>query len=109
MFKNYFKTAFRHFGHHKLYTAINVTGLAIGVCGCLVMYLIASFEFSFDNFHPDKDRIYCIDASITGDSHSGETHWNSVPAPLPDAMRREMSGLEKVAALQPQSENHAGQ
>jgi len=100
MFKNYFKTALRHFNRHKLYTAINVTGLAMGICGCLVIYLIASFEFSFDTFHPDKNRIFCIDASTTGDSHPGENHWNSVPAPLPDAMRREMSGLEKVAAFQ---------
>ncbi len=72
----------------------------MGICGCLIIYLIASFEFSFDSFQPDKDRIFCIDAGIANNSYSGADHWNSVPAPLPDAMRREMSGLEKVAAFQ---------
>jgi len=103
MVKNYFKYACRHIARNKIYTAINVMGLALGICGCLVIYLIASFEFSFDTFHPDKERIYCIDASVTGASQNhepGNDHWNAVPSPMPDAMRREMSGLEKVAAFQ---------
>lgn len=103
MISNYFKTAWRHIIRHKHYTAINIVGLALGICGCLVIYLIASFEFSFDTFHPDKDRIYCVDASLSSASNGhghGIEHWNAVPAPLPDAMRSEMSGLEKVAAFQ---------
>ncbi len=36
---------------------------------------------------------------MIGNSH-GFDHWNSVPAPMPDAMRSEMSGLEEVAAFQ---------
>ncbi len=58
MFKIYFKTAWRHIMRHKTYSAINVMGLSLGVCGCLVIYLITNFEFSFDTFHPDKERIY---------------------------------------------------
>jgi len=100
MFSNYLTTAWRHITRHKMYTTINVMGLALGICGCLVIYLITSFEFSFDTFHPDKERIYCIDASIAGNPDPDHAHWNSVPAPMPDAMRNEMSGLEKVAAYQ---------
>ncbi len=29
-------------------------GLALGICGCLVIYLVVNYEFSFDTFHPDK-------------------------------------------------------
>ena len=100
MFRNYLKTAWRHITRHKIYTTINVMGLALGICGCLVIYLIASFEFSFDTFHPDKERIYCIDVSVAGNPDPDHAHWNSVPAPMPDAMRNEMSGFEKVAAFQ---------
>lgn len=100
MFENYLKIAWRHITRHKTYTAINVMGLALGICGCLVIYLVASFEFSFDTFHPDKERIYCIDVSMIGNPDPDHAHWNSVPAPMPDAMRNEMSGLEKVAAFQ---------
>ncbi|WP_413670737.1 ABC transporter permease [Mucilaginibacter sp. Mucisp86] len=100
MFSNYFKTAWRHIARHKIYTGINVMGLALGICGCLVIYLVANFELSFDTFHPDKERIYCVDVSIEGNPDPDHAHWNSVPAPMPDAMRNEMSGFEKVAAFQ---------
>jgi len=100
MFSNHLKNAWRHILRQKTYSAINVMGLALGICGCLVIYLIASFEFSFDTFHPDKERIYCVDVSMEGNPDPDHAHWNSVPAPMPDAMRNEMSGLETVAAFQ---------
>jgi putative ABC transport system permease protein len=100
MISNYFKTAWRHITRQKTYTGINVMGLALGICGCLVIYLVASYEFSFDTFHPYKERIYCIDVSRPGNPDPDQDHWNCVPAPMPDAMRREMSGLETIAAFQ---------
>jgi ABC-type antimicrobial peptide transport system permease subunit/AraC-like DNA-binding protein len=100
MFRNYFKMAWRNIVRHKLYSFINVMGLALGICGCLVIYLVAGFEFSFDTFHPDKERIYCVDIGIAGSTEPDHNHWNCVPAPMPTAMRDEMSGIEKVAAFQ---------
>ncbi len=99
MFKNYLRNAWRHIARHKTYSAINVMGLALGICGCLVIYLVASFEFSFDTFHPDKERIYCVDISSAGGVGPGLMHWNCVPGTMPDAMRNELSGLETVAAF----------
>ncbi len=93
MFKNYFKTAWRTLVRNKLYTLVNVLGLALGICVCLVIYLIAGYEFSFDTFHPDRDRIFCVDDGM----HGG--HWNLVPGPMPAAMRREMTGFQTVAAF----------
>ena len=60
MLKNYIKIAWRNISRHKVYTLINVTGLAFGICACLVIYLINSYDLSFDRFHPDGDRIYRI-------------------------------------------------
>ena len=101
MLKSYFKSAWRHIMRHKAYSAINVMGLSLGICGCLVIYLVASFEFSFDTFHPDRERIYCVDISSAGGAPSGFTHWNCVPGTMPDAMRNNMSGLETVTAFHP--------
>jgi ABC-type antimicrobial peptide transport system permease subunit/AraC-like DNA-binding protein len=98
MFRNYLKNAWRHIMRHKTYSAINVMGLALGICGCLVIYLVASFEFSFDTFHPDKERIYCVDVSISGTPDPSRAHWNAVPPPMPDAIRNDISGFETVAA-----------
>ena len=96
MFKNYWIVAWRSLVRNKIYSLFNLLGLALGICACLVIYLITSFEFSFDTFQQDKSRIYGIDAGIP----SEQRYLNCVPRPMPDAMRREMTGLETVAAFE---------
>ncbi len=58
MLKSYFKIAWRNITKHKVFSLINVVGIAIGICGFLVISLIVHYDLSFDNFHPDKERIY---------------------------------------------------
>jgi len=93
MLKNYWIAAWRNLIRNKIYSLVNVLGLALGICACLVIYLITRYEFSFDTFHPDRDRIFCVDAEMNGN------HWNLVPGPMPAAMSREMTGFETVAAF----------
>ncbi|MFT3822903.1 MAG: ABC transporter permease [Chitinophagaceae bacterium] len=94
MLKNYWLVAWRSLIRNKIYSLINVLGLALGICACLVIYLITRYEFSFDTFHPDRDRIYCVDAMMHG-GHMG------VPGPMPAAMRREIAGFESMTTFQP--------
>lgn len=61
-----FNLALRNLGRNKLLAAINVLGLSIGISGCLVIFLIANFELSFDTFQPDKDRIFRIYSTFSG-------------------------------------------
>ncbi len=91
MFKNYFRIATRILARNKLYTVINVLGLALGVCGCIVIWLVGSFELSFDKFHPGGDRIY----RVVGDP-KGWLQWSQAIPPLPAAMREQVSGLEAI-------------
>jgi putative ABC transport system permease protein len=51
MFKNYFKTAWRNLWKNKIYSSINIAGLAIGLAACILILLFVSYERSFDNFH----------------------------------------------------------
>ena len=51
MFKNYFKTAWRNLWKNKIYSVINIVGLAIGMAACIVILLFVFYEKSFDNFH----------------------------------------------------------
>ncbi|MDJ1481828.1 ABC transporter permease [Cytophagaceae bacterium YF14B1] len=95
MFSNYFKIAFRSLIKQKTYTLVNITGLAIGLSACLIIYLMVSFELSFDTFHPDKERIYRVVSHI---NIANNVYKNSgISAPIPWAMRREFTGLEVVA------------
>jgi putative ABC transport system permease protein len=56
MIKNYFKIAWRNLWKNKVFSIINVIGLAIGMTACLVIMLFVLYEKSFDKFH--KKNIY---------------------------------------------------
>src|SRR6478672_3871979 len=51
MFKNYLKTAWRNIRKNKIYSSINIIGLAIGLAACILILLFVFYERSFDNFH----------------------------------------------------------
>jgi putative ABC transport system permease protein len=54
MFKNYFKIAWRNLWKNKIYSAINIVGLAIGMAACTVIMLFVLNEKSFDNFQTNN-------------------------------------------------------
>lgn len=60
MFKNYFKTSLRSIARNKLFSAINIFGLAVGMSVCLLMITLFMEVRSYDRFHEDADRIYRI-------------------------------------------------
>src|SRR5688572_29587101 len=51
MFRNYFITAWRNIWKNKVYSSINIVGLAIGLASCILILLFVFYERSFDNFH----------------------------------------------------------
>ena len=60
MFKNYFKTAWRSIAKNKVYSAINISGLALGIASCLIIFLVVNYELGYDNFNKKADRIYRV-------------------------------------------------
>jgi len=98
MISNYFKIAWRHITKNMAYSVINVFGLAFGICACVVIYLVTSYEFSFDRFFPDEDRIFRIQVKNTPQDNS----WGhiGVAAPMPAAIGEEISGVEVVVGYQ---------
>jgi len=96
MWKNYLVIAWRNMTRHKLYTAINIIGLAIGICSCLAIWTITRYELGFDTFHPDKERIFRLVNShkeLSGDY----AHWPNLCEPAAPQIRKEIAGLETVA------------
>lgn len=57
MIKNYFKTALRNLQKNKLYTAINVFGLTVGLAACLLIGIYINHELSYDKFNVNANRI----------------------------------------------------
>lgn len=61
MLKNYLTSAYRNLIRHKVFSLLNILGLAIGMAACLLILRYVSFELSYDAFHEnvgDLHRIY---------------------------------------------------
>ncbi|UCE40271.1 MAG: ABC transporter permease [Candidatus Aminicenantes bacterium] len=68
MLKNHLKIAYRNFIRHKLYSFINVFGLAIGLSICMIISLWVLRELSYDRFHEKAHRIYRIERELFRDN-----------------------------------------
>jgi putative ABC transport system permease protein len=68
MLKNHLKIAYRNFVRHKLYSFINVFGLAIGISICLIISLWVLRELSYDRLHKKADRIYRVERELFRDN-----------------------------------------
>src|SRR5687768_3299496 len=58
MFESYFKIGWRNLSKHKMYSAIKIGGLAIGISACLLIGLFIQQEVSHDRHYGNGDRIY---------------------------------------------------
>lgn len=71
MFKNYFKISFRSLVKHKVYTAINVIGVAVGLAAFLLINQYIKFERSYDSFHEDPGTIFRVTSDQIVDGQLG--------------------------------------
>jgi ABC-type antimicrobial peptide transport system permease subunit len=88
MIKNYLVTTLRNFIRNGTYTAINVLGLSIGITACITIYVLISYELSFDKFNSKYDQIYRVIQETT--SQSGIDSEASVPYPFIGALRNDV-------------------
>ncbi len=64
MLKNYLKIAFRSLKKNKGYSFINISGLAIGMAVCMLIFMWIMNELSYDKFHEKADRICRVTTDI---------------------------------------------
>ena len=60
MILSYLRTSFRNLFRHRLYTLVNIFGLAVGMAACILVGLFLQHEFSYDAYHRDIDRIHRV-------------------------------------------------
>lgn len=95
MLKSYITIALRNIFRNKVYSAINITGLAIGMAACFFIFLYVRFELSYDKFHKNADRLYRVPMSFQeGSNGIATTH----PAVGP-AMKAEFPEVVEFARL----------
>lgn len=89
MLKSYLKTALRNLRRHKGYAFINVTGLAIGMTCCILIFLWVKNELSYDRFHPKAERLFLVRPNVEG------LWWQSSPLALAPRLKQDFPEIEK--------------
>jgi putative ABC transport system permease protein len=92
MLKTYFKIAWRNLGKHKGDTAINLLGLCVAFTAALLLFLGVFFEFSYDNFHKNKNQIY--HAFINASGTNGVTKSTALPIAMMPSLKQEYPDVQ---------------
>ncbi|HYE52814.1 MAG TPA: ABC transporter permease [Azospirillaceae bacterium] len=102
MLGNYLTVAFRNLVKHRLYSAINIFGLAVGLAAAILILLFVRNELNYDGFHRDADRLYqvAVDAEIPG--RPANKISRTMP-PVGPAMKDYFAEVEDVLQLIQQS------
>jgi putative ABC transport system permease protein len=99
MVKNYLKIALRNLRKHKLYAAINVTGLAVGLACCTFIVLYVLDELSYDRFHEHAGRIVRIAEDRQEEDHLSRLA--TTYGPLAPALEEDLAGIEQAVRVLP--------
>ena len=102
MIKNYLILTFRNFVRNSNYTLINILGLTIGVTACVIIFLLITYDLSFDTFHSKYDSIYRIVQDSR--SASGESRESTTPYPLGKAFRNDFADIPLATQMHFQDE-----
>jgi putative ABC transport system permease protein len=97
MIKNYFKVAFRSLLKNKVFSFINIIGLAIGTVCCLYILIYVKNQYSYDKHHKDVNRIYRITTSLAlrGDKHNNAT----CSPPIAPALKKDFPEVEQFTRI----------
>ncbi len=98
MFKNYLKITIRNIKKHKGYSFINISGLAVGMACCILIFLWVKDELSFDRFHENADSIY----RVTEHQYNSSGDYFPVavtPWPLAEALKNDYPEIIESARL----------
>ncbi|QTN39442.1 ABC transporter permease [Cryomorphaceae bacterium] len=99
MLENYIKVAWRNLKKHRVYSLINISGLALGMaCGLFIILYIFE-ETSYDKFWDDSDRIYRV--YIDGNFLGQEINSPTTPSGMAHSLRTEFSQVESATRFRP--------
>ncbi len=98
MIKNYLKVAFRNIKRNKIFSFINISGLAIGMACCLLLMLFISYELSFDKYHENAKNIYRA-AIKHSQSLMGTQMLNVTPGILAPFLREECPEVKTATKI----------
>ncbi len=98
MLSTHFRLALRNLSKNRLYSAINIIGLAVGIAACLLIFRLVSYELSFNTVYRNYDRIARI-VTVTKSPEEGEGYTTGIPIPAMDVMQSTGTQFEQFARI----------
>jgi putative ABC transport system permease protein len=102
MFGNYLTIALRNIVRHKLYSFINIAGLAVGLACVIFIALFVRDEVSYDKWISGSENLYRVESTIN-DPGQGLHRGTQIPFPVPQAMLQQIPEVKAMTRLVPQS------
>ncbi|WP_242927428.1 ABC transporter permease [Pontibacter vulgaris] len=96
MLQNYFKIAIRNLVRNKVYSAINIAGLALGVASCILIFLYVQDELSYESNFSKADRIVRVVGEVNFEGQ--QDNFAVTPLPLENEVRK-FAGIQTVTQL----------
>ncbi len=97
MFKNFLITTYRTLFRNKTYFFLGVLGLSLGISCVIALYTIVHFQSHFDTHQKNFDSIYRIIGTYKSGDDEGVT--STVPHPLANGIRDELTNVEAISNL----------
>jgi len=97
MINNYLRIGWRNIRRHKLYSGINIGGLALGLAVGILLLIWVQDELSFDRFHKNGKNIYQL--SVTFKSGTDVQTWGGMPAPIAPVAMKRIAGVESAVRM----------
>lgn len=94
MLKNYIKVAVRNLLRYKVYSVMNIVGLALGMTCTILLALFVQHELSYDNYFPEVDKMYRVAAEFK--MAGQESDFATSPPILAQIVKEEIPGIEKT-------------
>ncbi len=100
MFRNYLKIAWRNLWKNRLFSALNIVGMGVGIAAVGLMVLYVWHELSYDRFHAHADRIFRVVhyAQWAG----GNLQLAPTSAPFAGALKNDYPEIKKTVRLNPE-------
>lgn len=97
MIPNYLRTTLRYLWRKRLFTALNVVGLSIGLCAAFVIFRLVDYELSFDRAFADADDY--VQVAIRNKSANGENGVTMVAMGLAPRIEQEVTGIDDIIPM----------
>ena len=98
MLKNYLLISLRNLAKNKLFTFINIFGLALSLSVCMIIIMVVVGQMDQDSHNPDRDKIFRINSKWLSEGRSSNTYATTV-LPLAEKLEEEYPSVEEAIRI----------